>query len=145
MKRDCGVWINILSHTLKQRMNAALADLGVTGVQSRVIHYILEHYKNGPVFQKNVEEAFGLSRSTTTGILQLLEKNGVIQRESVARDARLKSLVPTEKAAHMDARMHACICEIEVMLTKDISPGQLQLFLEIAAKMYQNLADKVNG
>lgn len=139
MKRDCGIWINILSHKLKQRMNAALSDLGITGVQSRVMHYILEHYKEGPVFQKNVEEAFGLSRSTTTGILQLLEKNGLIFRESVARDARLKSLVPTEKAARMDARVHACICEIEVMLTKDISPGQLQLFLEIADKMYQNL------
>lgn len=52
MKRDCGIWINILSHKLKQRMNAALSDLGITGVQSRVMHYILEHYKEGPVFQK---------------------------------------------------------------------------------------------
>mgnify|MGYP000382201950 FL=1 len=31
-------------------------------------------------------------------MMQLLEKNGFIRRESVKRDARLKRVVPTEKA-----------------------------------------------
>ena len=77
MERDCGAWINLLSHKVKKRLNATLADLGITGVQSRIMHYIVVHCENGPVFQRDVEEAFGLSRSTATGILQLLEKNGV--------------------------------------------------------------------
>ena len=55
MTRDCGAWVNILSHMVKKRMNATLSDLGITGVQSRIMYYILEHCKEGPVFQKNVE------------------------------------------------------------------------------------------
>lgn len=43
MTRDCGAWINLLAHQVKKRMNATLSDLGITGVQSRVMHYILEH------------------------------------------------------------------------------------------------------
>ncbi len=139
MFSDSGIWINLLSHKLKKRMNATLADLGITAVQSRVMHYVLEHSKDGPVLQKDVEEVFELSRSTTTGILQLLEKKGIVQRENVAQDARLKCIVPTEKAVLLDAQIHQCICEIEKVLNKDISPGQIQIFLEIAAKMSENL------
>lgn len=105
MEKDCGIWISILSHKLKKRMNEKMQALGLTGVQSRVMHYILVKCIDGQVFQRDIEKAFGLSRSTATGILKLMEKNGLIQRESVASDARLKSLIPTEKAAHLDAQV----------------------------------------
>ena len=32
MKKNCGVWISILSHKLKKRMNAKMQSLGITGV-----------------------------------------------------------------------------------------------------------------
>lgn len=139
MHYDCGWWINFLSHRLKKKMNSALADLGITGVQSRILHYILERYEEQPVFQKDVEEVFGLSRSTMTGILQLLEKNGIIIRESVDYDARLKSLVPTQKAVDIDTHVKEYIQQMEANLCRDISPGQLQVFLEVAEKMSKNL------
>lgn len=141
MNRDCGAWINMLSHIVKKRLNATLSDLGITGVQSRIMYYICEHCRSGPVFQKDVEEAFGLSRSTTTGVLQLLEKKGIIRRETVDSDARMKRLVPTQKAWENGAKIHACIMETDSVMTKGISPGQLQVFLEVAAKMYDNLCE----
>ena len=76
VEKDCGMWIHILSHKLKKRMNANMQSLGLTGVQSRIMHYILVKCADGPVFQRDVESAFGMSRSTATGILQLMEKNG---------------------------------------------------------------------
>ena len=88
MEKDCGMWINILSHKLMKRMNADLQTLGLTGVQSRLIHFVLTKSAAGPVFQRDVEAAFGLSRSTVTGILQLMEKNGLILRESAENDGR---------------------------------------------------------
>ena len=139
MEKDCGAWINLLSHKVKTRLNVALQDLGITAVQSRVIFYILAHCQKGPVFQRDIESVFGLSRSTATGILQLMEKNGIIRRESVASDARLKSLVPTEQAAHLDAQVYASLQEMECILTKGLSEGQVQLFKEMAATMLQNL------
>lgn len=139
MEKDCGAWINLLSHKIKTQQNAMLQDLGITGVQSRVIYYILHHCQNGLVFQRDIEGAFRLSRSTATGILQLLEKNGIIRRESVAKDARLKSVVPTEKAVELDVQVRACLQETDRMLTRGLSEGQVQLFREIAAQMLQNL------
>ena len=139
MDKDCGMWINVLFHKLRKYNNANMQSLGITGVQSRVMHYILVKCVEGPVFQRDVERAFGLSRSTATGILQLMEKNGLILRESVHNDARLKSLVPTEKAAHLDAQIGESLRRTEQRLTRGLSSAQLTLFLETAAHMSANL------
>lgn len=139
MEKDCGMWIHILSHKLKKRMNANMQSLGLTGGQSRIMHYILVKCAEGPVFQRDVEKAFGMSRSTATGILQLMEKNGLIVRESVASDARLKSLIPTERAAHVDAQISESLRQGEQRLTKGLSSEQLAQFLETAAHMAANL------
>lgn len=139
MEKDCGMWIHILSHKLKKRMNANMQSRGLTGGQSRIMHYILVKCAEGPVFQRDVEKAFGMSRSTATGILQLMEKNGLIVRESVASDARLKSLIPTERAAHLDAQISESLRQGEQRLTKGLSSEQLAQFLETAAHMAANL------
>ena len=139
MEKDCGTWIHVLSHKLKKRMNANMQSLGLTGVQSRIMHYILVKCADGPVFQRDVESAFGMSRSTATGILQLMEKNGLILRKSVASDARLKSLVPTDKAAHLDAQIGESLRQTEQRLTQGLSDEQIALFLETVAHMSENL------
>ncbi len=142
MEHDCGFWVSKLSHRVKKRMNAALANLGITGVQSRILHFILDHRSCGPVFQRDLEVAFGMSRSTATGTLNLMEKSGLIRRESVPDDARLKSLVPTEKAVLMDAQVRAFIREIELVMMDGISEEQRRIFLETAVRMYDNLDDQ---
>lgn len=139
MEKDCGMWINILCHKLKKRMDANMRNLGLTGVQSRVMHYILIKYAAGPVFQRDVENAFGFNRSTATGILQLMEKNGLILRESAAGDARLKSLIPTEKAVLLEEQIGQCLHQAERCLTRNLSQAQLASFLETAACMSANL------
>ncbi len=139
MEKDCGMWINILSHKIKKRMNTNMQSLGLTGVQSRVMHYILVKSADGPVFQRDVEAVFGLSRSTATGILQSMEKNDLILRESVASDARLKSLIPTQKAAYLDAQVGEYLRNTEQCLTRGLSNAQLALFLETVAHMSKNM------
>ena len=128
-----------MSHKLKKRMNANVQSLGITGVQSRIMHYILVKCPDGLIFQRDVERIFDMSRSTATGILQLMEKNGLILRESVASDARLKSLIPTEKAAQLDAQIGESLRQTERLLTQGLTNEQLALFREIAARMSANL------
>ena len=138
-ENDCGRRINQLAHQIKRRMDGRLGGMGVTGVQGRVLHYIIDMCREGQVFQRDVEQAFTLRRSTATGILQLLERNGLIRRESVPCDARLKSLVPTEKAGAIHAQMRDCIRETEALLVRGVDPGELQVFLRVAEQMSENL------
>lgn len=139
MEKDCGAQINLLSRMLKRRLNVTLQGLGITAIQSRVMFYIMDHCPAGPVFQRDVEQAFSLSRSTATGILQQLEEKGLLRRESVPSDARLKNQVPTPRAAELDAEVRACLRQSEAVLTRGLSDGQVQLFKETLATMAANL------
>ncbi len=139
MEKDCGLYINILSHKLKKRMNANMQSLGLTGLQCRVMHYILVKYADGPIYQRDVENKFSLSRSTATGILQLMEKNDLILKKSVTSDGRLKSLIPTKKAAHLDEQIGESLRQTEQLLTRGLSNKQLSMFLETVSHMSANL------
>ena len=138
-EKDLGKRLMVLCHQMRRFLDQITRDYEITGVQSRVLHFVCEHSRTGPVYQKAIEHEFHIRRSTATGILQLMEKNGLILRESVHNDARLKSLVPTEKAAHLDAQIGESLRRTEQRLTRGLSSAQLTLFLQTAAHMSANL------
>ena len=94
-----------LTNQLRRNADAITARHGgakFTGMQSFILSYIYDCVEEGQeVFQRDVEKEFYISRSTASGILSLMEKNGLILRCSVPQDARLKKLIPTEKAAQI--------------------------------------------
>ena len=67
-----------------------------TPMHGWIVEYLYRN-QDRPVFQRDIERDFSITRSTVTNILQLMEKKGYIERQSVPQDARLKMLVLTEK------------------------------------------------
>ena len=89
---DVGRLINTLSHQLKRQMCVQEEeDSLTTNMQRLVLHYILFQSLQRDIYQKDVEKEFQIRRSTATGTLQILEKNGFITREPVKQDAHGKS------------------------------------------------------
>ena len=81
---DVGRLINTISHQLKRRMCIQEEeDSLTTNMQRLVLHYILFESLKRDIYQKDVEKEFQIRRSTATGTLQILEKNGFINREQV--------------------------------------------------------------
>ena len=68
----------------------------VTPMHDWIMSYLYWH-KEEPVYQRDIEREFSITRSTVTNILQLMERKGYIERRSVPQDARLKQLVLTEE------------------------------------------------
>ena len=137
--KGLGGWISLLFHKLRKRVNAEVQTLGLTGIQSHALHYILVKSEEGPVYQRDVEGVFGVSRSTVTGMLQQMERDGLIRRDSVEGDGRLKCLIPTQKAIEMDERVRECLRRVDERLTQGLTPSQLAAFREVAAQMAANL------
>ena len=71
-----------------------------TPMHGWIIEYLYRH-RDEPVFQRDIEREFSITRSTVTNILQLMERKGYIQRLSVPQDARLKQLVLTEEGIRL--------------------------------------------
>ena len=68
----------------------------VTPMHEWILSYLFWH-RDEPVYQRDIEREFSITRSTVTNILQLMERKGYIERRSVPQDARLKQLVLTEE------------------------------------------------
>ena len=92
-----------------------------------------------PVFQRDVEEEFQIRKPTATGILQQLEKKGLILRESVETDARLKRILPTEQAVGLRSMILENILQMNRRLTKDIPQEELNACMDTLLKMLKNL------
>lgn len=70
----------------------------VTPMHGWIMEYL---YRNSdtPVFQRDIEREFSITRSTVTNILQLMERKGYITRQSVRRTPASSSWSSPKKAA----------------------------------------------
>ena len=142
MERHVGKEIIVLSNLIKRKMRIASEAIGITDTQARVIQYISEESEKREVFQKDIEDTFCVRRSSVTQIIQLLERDGLIVRESVERDARLKKLVLTEKAYQIQEAMKKQIQEMEAKLVENISAEEKEVLINILYKVRKNLGEE---
>lgn len=108
-----------------------------TAVHGWAIRYFYENREND-IFQKDFENHFSIRRSTASKILQLMEKNELITRETVPYDARLKKIMLTEKAIEMHMIIHTDIERLEKQLSSEISQEELTAFFQILDKIKAN-------
>lgn len=139
-----GRLVRMLNHQLKrnQKPEEALEDDELTPMQRHILNYILLETLHRDIYQKNLEEEFQVRKSTVSGILKLIEKNGFIYRESVKEDARLKRILPTKKAEAMRPSILEHIHETEIRMTEGVSEQDLFLCKKVLYQMCQNLAEK---
>ena len=63
-----------------------------TPTQIQIIEYLVRHM-NDEVYQKDLEKVFSLKRATISGVLQTMEKNGLISRVVDETDTRKKKIL----------------------------------------------------
>ena len=103
-----------------------------------VIGYLYDN-QDKEIFQKDLESAFCIARSTVTKIVKEMEKNGYIRRVAVDRDCRLKKLVLTQKGEESHRTVIANIQMIEETICQGITPAEKEVFLKVARKVRDNL------
>lgn len=131
-------YVSKLSNKLRRKIDAFSIRESFSGSQGRVLHFILA--QNSDVFQKDIEEEFSLRPPTATELLKKMEKNGLIYRETMASDARMKRIVVSEKALQYKDRVIADITALENELTKDIPKNELDIFFKVIQKMVDNVS-----
>ena len=136
-REDIGFQIRTLSHLVKRTVDQvafAEQDDHPTGVQGWILGYLYEN-QGREIFQRDIQEHFSIRRSTVTGILQLMERNGLITRSSVERDARLKKLELTPRGVELHERVERSIRQVEDRLSQCLTPEEKATFLTICEKI----------
>lgn len=135
--RDATRYVSKLSNKLRRQMEAFSTKGQMSPAQGKVLHFLLA--QNGDVFQKDVEEEYSLRPSSATQLLQKMEGEGLIRRESLPGNGRRKRIVVCPKGlAYREAVMED-IRTLEARLTRDIDPDDLETFLRVMEQMLKNI------
>ncbi len=140
-KKSIGLEIRILSNLCRREMDRSSSIQyveSVTGTNGWIIGYLADN-QGRDIFQRDLEEEFSVRRSTASKVLKLMEQKGLIRRESVPYDARLKKLVLTDTALEMHSHVVRDSERLEAKLTKGLTDEELQTFFAIAEKIKDNL------
>ncbi len=100
---------------------------------------VLYENRKSDVFQKDLEIECGLARSTVTGIVKLMERKGLIVRESVPDDLRLKKLSLTEEGIAAHKAMVKILSDAERELIRNVTMDERTAFITVLKKMQRNL------
>lgn len=78
-----------------------------TQLQGGILGY-LYHHQEQPVYQRDLEKEFRISGATATNTLRVMEREGLVVRRALDKDARLKRIQMTEDAlrGHMQVEAH---------------------------------------
>ena len=142
MEMETGKMINRISNRLRRRSKRAQETLGITGAIGNILDYIIVESEKRSVYQKEIEREFGLRPSTATEALKHLEKEGLIVRVPDESDARFKKIEFTEKAGKIKDLLRNEVDKSEEILLRGISPEEQKCFMEITAKMLENLEEE---
>lgn len=136
-----GVKLRVLNNTLFRHIQNSETHKkieSITGTNSYIICYLSKN-RHRAVYQKDLEEAFGITRSTASKVITLMEKKGLVTRKEVSHDARLKQLVLTSTAEALDQEMRADAERTEALLTKGFTPEELDTLRCYLDRMAQNI------
>jgi DNA-binding MarR family transcriptional regulator len=94
MAEEIDLHLRTVRQVLRQPVEAEFARGGLTGPQRSVMHVVVK--SNGTCL-KDLSKQVGLAHSTVSGIVDRLEKQGLVERKPDAGDARV-SVITASKA-----------------------------------------------
>ena len=135
MKLDkSAILIKKASLEFEKIANAVLGEYDLTVAQYKVMKYLYEEADKG-VRIVDLEKYYSMSHPTTIGIVQNLEKKGLVEYQENPMNARSRFIVPTAKAHEMRDELEKIGDELEDELTKNLSEKEKQRLVSLLKKM----------
>ena len=126
-----------LSNDFDKRLN----EYGLTSQQGRAVFFINKrvNFDHVDVYQVDLEKRFDLSKSTVSGLVKRMEKNGLI---TIKKEKNRSSLVPTEKSLQIIDNLHERRTITIDKLFKDIDENQRKEIIESIKKLISNIEEE---
>lgn len=106
-----------------------------------IVISIIADQEDEPIYQKDIGRILKIRRSTATNMLQDMEKEGLITRQTVGKDLRLKRIMLTEKAMAYANVLNEEFRLIENLIVKDFSVEEKALLKSYLDRIKTNLAE----
>ena len=140
MRRKIPFEIKILDNMLNRKICENVKKEGISNVshvQADILSYLYRN-KDRIIYQNEVEKKIGVRRSTISGILKTMEKNGLIIRNDSSEDARKKEVSLTLKSIKKHDDLEKKVEIFEKELLKGISYEEKEIFFKVIDKLKDN-------
>ncbi len=140
MQKSVGFEIRAITNQLKRHINSlpVFQQYDLRGGRGYILGFLYDH-SGKSIYQKDIEEEMALRKSSVTSLLNNLEKNGLIERRPSSEDARLKSVVLTDKGSKIHEEVASEIDRVEELLTEGFSAEETATFMSLLARIERNI------
>lgn len=128
------VYVKRATLAIDKYSNQLLAAFDMTNAQYKVLKYVLGH-AGSPVRSADLELHFNMTNPTATGIIQNLERKGLIRRVPNPQDGRSKLLKPTEYAYSIKEALYRIGEDIETHMTANLTEDERRQLICLLRKM----------
>jgi len=138
-EQSIGYWVCSTSHALRKVLSQELHKEGMTLRQWEVLAFL--SVNKGCGAQAELREALGLEASTIAGVIDRMERDELLVRESCPDDKRKNTVSPTKKAKDFWERGAAVAHRIRAHAVGGISAEELEIFRKICERILENLSE----
>lgn len=111
-----------LAATLGEVMERALVERGLTRARAALLWQL---YHQGPVTQRELSQALGVTPRNVTALLDALQTAGFVSRDPHPTDRRATLVTLTDHGQTTTARLHAGYKEMAAALFGEVSASDL--------------------
>ncbi len=141
VEKPLGHEIHVLSNLICRVIDNSPSRMKIvdaTGNNTWIIAFIAQR-TGTDVFQKDLEEHFGITRSTASKVVSLMVRKGLVERQSIPEDARLKKLVLTERSWEILRQMDREFQAVEDALIEGFTPAEVAQIYDYIDRMQENV------
>ena len=140
---DVGKFVKIFNNMLDSKANRDFRKWDLTCSQHAIIAYLFDH-QSVETTQRDLEETFSLKNPTVTGLLNLLENKGMIQRVTNPKDRRSNIIKLTEKSLSLEKQLTASRKMAEEAILKGFTPDEKQQLESFMRRLMDNIQNFFN-
>lgn len=111
-------------------------DCGLLRGQPHILEYLAT---NDGCSQTDVCEAWDLDKSTVSGLVERMERDGLIRVEREEGNRRKKNLFLTPKGSELCVKMNQYMEQLDQTAFQGISEEEQKQFMDVLSRVYQNL------
>ena len=114
---------------MTRELAKSAAELGLTAQQMLILNFMGDELKTQPdknaLSPLDIEQEFNMRRSSTTEILQRMEKAGLISRQQSSVDARQKLILLTDKGRGLLVAIKDAMLAHDADILETLTPDEI--------------------
>ena len=135
-ERSVGYWLILAARAYQKAFDVELAPHRLTYRQAQVLGWLV---LDGELSQVELADRMMIEPATLVGVLDRMQRDGLIHRTAARGDRRKKVIQISENAGKVWGNVTGCAKRIRGRATEGLSDRQLASFFKVARTILSNL------